>query len=63
MKANKPKLTKAQRDAVKAYEYCLQQEDRYLGSVFVTPMGQREIEAKTKAAHDRADALGVGYLC
>ncbi len=62
MKTN-TKLTKAQRDAVKAYEYALQQEDRYLGSVFVTPMGQRAIEAKTKAAHDHAVSLGVGYLC
>lgn len=59
----KTKLTKQQRDAVKKYEECLRQEDRYLGSVFVTPRGQREIEAKTHAAYEAADRLGVGYLC
>lgn len=56
-------LTAAQRKAVKSYEFALQQEDRYLGSVFVTPRGQRDVEAKTKAAYDRAKALGVNHLC
>lgn len=32
-------------------------------SVFVTPMGQRDIEEKTKQAHDKAVSLGVGHLC
>ncbi len=59
----KQRLTKAQREAVKAYEYALVQEDRYLGSVFVTPMGQRDKEAKTHEAYLKAKALGVGYLC
>jgi hypothetical protein len=63
MKKHLKGLTKEQRKAVEDYEYALRQEDRYLGSVFVTPMGQRAIEAKTKAAHDRAEALGVGHLC
>ena len=59
----KTRLTHAQAEAVREYNRALAQEDRYLGSVFVTPMGQREIEAKTKAAYDKAKALGVGYLC
>lgn len=59
----KTRLTKEQREAVKAYEFALAEEDRYLGSVFANQIGQRKYEAKTKAAHDRAVALGVGYLC
>ncbi len=46
---SKPKLTKDQKAALAAYEFALRQEDRYLGSVFVNPLGQRTIEAKTKA--------------
>lgn len=54
------KLTKAQKAALAAYEYRLHQEDRYLGSVFVTPMGQREVEARTHAAYLACVALGMG---
>lgn len=57
----KPKLTKEQRAALKDYNYALQQEDRYLGSVFVTPSGQRNIEAKTRAAYERCKALGMTW--
>lgn len=57
----KPKLTKAMREALKRYNYELAQEDRYLGSVFVTPQGQRQAEAKTKAAHDACVALGMTH--
>ena len=57
----KPKLTKEQRAALKEYNYALQQEDRYLGSVFVTPSGQRNIEAKTRAAFERCKALGMTW--
>jgi hypothetical protein len=39
----------------------LRQEDRYLGSVFVTPQGQRAIEAKTRAAYERCLALGMTH--
>lgn len=55
----KIKLTRDQKQALASYEYALKQEDRYLGSAFVTPMGQREIEAKTKAAYDRCVSLGM----
>ena len=57
----KPKLTRDQKAALAAYEYALRQEDRYLGSVFVTPMGQRAIEAKTKAAYERCRSLGMTH--
>lgn len=50
----KKRLTSEQRKAIYAYNYALRQEDRYLGSVFVTPMGQREKEAATKTAADFA---------
>jgi hypothetical protein len=57
----KKRLTKDQKAALAAYEFALRQEDRYLGSVFVTPMGQREIEAKTAVAYERCKALGMTY--
>ena len=37
----KPRLTKDQRKALEAYEFAERQEDRYMGSVFVTASGQR----------------------
>ena len=58
---NKIRLTKDQKCALKAYEYCLRQEDRYLGSVFVNAAGQRDIEAKTRAAYERCKSLGMTY--
>ena len=57
----KVRLTKEQKQALQAYEYALRQEDRYLGSVFVTPSGQRDIEAKTKIAYERCKALDMTY--
>lgn len=56
----KVKLSKAQKAALANYNFRLAQEDRYLGSVFVTPMGQRDIEAKTRAAYEACVALGMG---
>jgi hypothetical protein len=53
--------TKSQSAALKAYEYALRQEDRYLGSVFVTTQGQRDIEAKTIVAYDACIALGMTH--
>jgi len=55
------RLTKDQRAALAAYEFALRQEDRYLGSVFVTPTGQRQVEAKTAEAYARCKALGMTY--
>ena len=57
----KLKLTKDQKAALAAYEFRLREEDRYLGSVFVNPHGQRAIEAKTKAAYDRCVQLGMTW--
>jgi hypothetical protein len=53
--------TKEQKKALEAYKNAERQEDRYLGSVFVTPSGQRDYEAKTKAAYERCKALGMTY--
>jgi len=57
----KVRKTKEQKQALAAYEFALRQEDRYLGSVFVTPGGQRAIEAKTKLAYERCKALGMTH--
>jgi hypothetical protein len=57
----KTKLTPAQKKALEAYKYAERQEDRYMGSVFVTPMGQRDYEAKTKAAYEACKRLGMTY--
>ena len=56
----KVKLSKAQRAALAGYNFRLAQEDRYLGSVFVTPMGQRKVEAETSAAYAVCKSLGMG---
>lgn len=57
----KVKLTAQQRKALAAYQEAERQEDRYLGSVFVTPAGQREKEAKTTAAYQACKALGMTH--
>ncbi len=57
----KIKLTSEQKKALADYNYALKQEDRYLGSVFVTPVGQKDKEAKTKEAYDRCVKLGMTY--
>lgn len=57
----KRRTSPAQNKALKAYNFALAQEDRYLGSVFVTPMGQRDAEAKTKAAYDACKRLGMTH--
>lgn len=57
----KLRLTRDQKSALEAYNFALRQEDRYLGSVFVTPTGQAQIEAKTKVAYDRCKALGMTH--
>jgi hypothetical protein len=54
------RLTKDQKTALAAYNFALAQEDRYLGSVFVSPVGQRDREAKTQAAYERCKRLGMG---
>jgi hypothetical protein len=56
----KVRLTKEQNKAREAYEFAERQEDRYMGSVFVTASGQRDYEAKTRAAYERCKSLGMG---
>ena len=55
------KTTPAMKAALKAYNAALANEDRYLGSVFVTPAGQAEKEAKTQAAYAACKALGMTH--
>lgn len=55
------KLTKEQKQALADYNFALSQEDRYLGSVFVTPAGQRRVEEKTAEAYARCKALGMTH--
>ena len=57
----KVKLNKPQREALKKYNFALAQEDRYLGSVFVTPSGQRAQEAKTQIAYQACIKLGMTH--
>lgn len=58
---SKPRLSKDQKLALTAYNQALRQEDRYLGSVFVTPQGQRDIEVRTQTAYQRCVVLGMTY--
>lgn len=52
--------TAAQRKAFDAYRFAERQFDRYMGSVFVNAFGQREHEAKVKAAYDACKRMGMG---
>ena len=54
-------LTPEQKKALAAYNEALRQEDRYLGSVFVTLPGQREIESRTQSAYRRCVGLGMTW--
>ena len=54
-------MTATQKTSLKAYNFALAQEDRYLGSVFVTAAGQREKEEKTQAAYAACKALGMDH--
>lgn len=56
---SKLRLTAKQKQALASYNEALRQEDRYLGSVFVTPEGHRNIEAHTQTAYQRCLALGM----
>lgn len=59
-KRTKVKLTPAQRKARDAYEFAEREFDRYMGSVFVNPIGQRKHEDKVTAAYQACKALGMG---
>jgi hypothetical protein len=54
------RMTREQKEALAAYRFAVREEDRYLGSVFVTPSGQRRVEAKTHEAYERCKRLGLG---
>jgi len=54
-------MTKEQKKALKAYEFALRQEDRYMGSVFANAYGQRQHEAKVSAAHAECKRLGMTH--
>jgi|SRR5689334_11803061 len=60
-KARKVRLTEEQKAALAAYNECLRQEDRYLGSVFANEAGAAAIEAKTQAAYRACKALGMTH--
>lgn len=53
--------TPAQKKAFDRYKLAERMEDNYLGSVFVTPSGQRRVEADTRAAYEECKRLGMTY--
>ena len=55
------KLNVKQAKALKAYNFAVQQEDRYLGSVFVTPRRQHDWEEKTRIAYNACVDLGMTH--
>lgn len=57
----KKRLTKEQSKALKEYRFRFSEEDRFLGSVFVTPSKQREYEERTKKAYEACKALGLTH--
>lgn len=52
--------TQAQKKAFDAYRRAEKAEDRYLGSVFVNPVGERSYREKTQAAYEACKRLGMG---
>ena len=57
----KIKLTREQKKALERYEFCLREEDRYFGSVFVNPVGTRKQEEKTREAYEACKRLGMTH--
>lgn len=57
----KIKLTREQREALKAYEFAERQEDRLAGSVFANAHNMRLQQEKTQAAYQRCKALGMDH--
>ena len=55
------RTTSEQKKAFESYEFALRQEDRYLGSVFLTPKGQRQVEERTRQAYEACKRLGMTY--
>lgn len=59
-KFKRARLTKEQKKALTAYNFANQQEDRYMGSVFVNAHGQRKVQERTRAAYEACKRLGMG---
>lgn len=57
----KLKLSKEQKKALEAYRFAELQEDRYLGSVFANPSGQRTHEDRVQAAYQECKRLGLDH--
>lgn len=57
--------TKEQINALSYYRYCLQQEDRYTGSVFyrIGDSKEKELLNRTAEAIRECQKLGVGEYC
>lgn len=53
--------TTAQKKAYEAYQLAERQEDRYMGSVFVTSSGERAYRERTTAAYEACKALGMTH--
>lgn len=50
--------TKEQIKAERELRFALSEEERYMGSVFVTPMGQRKHEERVKLAYANYRKVG-----
>lgn len=57
----KIRKTSEQKKALENYKFAVQQEDRYLGSVFVNAHGQRQHEEKVRAAYEACKNLGLTH--
>ena len=57
----KVRLTKDQKVALAAYNFAVAKQDRYLGSVFVTDKGQKDLEKATQLAYEKCKALGMDH--
>ena len=54
---SKVRLTSVQKKALDAYKFAVQQEDNYLGSVFVNSVGTKKHEEKVKSAYEYAKTV------
>lgn len=58
MKAATKRQTKEQTKAEKALRFAISEEDRYMGSVFVNPMGARKHEERVRTAYAEYRRVG-----
>jgi len=52
---------KIKKRALAEYRFAMEQEDRYLGSVFVTPIGTRDWAEKVKETEEACIRAGVEF--